>query len=349
MMDNTKCKDQCQEQDDALCEWSRDLNDSGKLLFDKCITPSMELKGNGNKELKEPGIVYVVFGLMLQALLLLSEFLSVDFMSRNQDRTQMITEEAFRILLMYLTLELLADMKYVLVMLMRDIGNIITSYFQVLLGDKGIGRKGNEFKPEFKKGQISLREDLDMRELIGNYESRPPQRIFITGSHDEDGKVGPSPVIRLEGPPWPEECFVSSLESTRVDDQIFDVNWTSEIKDKAIIDSGCSKSVAGSTWFEGFMETLSDQDKKAILKLESNAKFKFGGHGIYHSQALVTAPVYVGGKRIFIRFDVVETDIPLLISLKVMKKLEMNMHLLLGNLKLTTIQNTPTHFEKTAT
>ena len=158
-----------------------------------------------------------------------------------------------------------------------------------------------------------------------NDEPRHPNRIFITGLHDEDGEVGPSPVIGLEGPPRPEKSFVSSLESTRVDEQIFDVNWSSEIKDKAIIDSGCSKSVAGSAWFQGFMETLSDQDKKAIQKYESNAKFKFGGHGIYLSQALVIAPVYVGGKRIFIRFDIVETDIPLLISLKVMKRLEMNM------------------------
>ena len=114
----------------------------------------MELKGNGNKELKEPRIVYVVFGLMLQALLLLSEFLSMDFMSRKQDRTQMITEEAVRILLMYLTLKILADMKYAFVMLMRDIGNITTSYFQVLLGDKGIERKGNRHKMEIEKAPV---------------------------------------------------------------------------------------------------------------------------------------------------------------------------------------------------
>ena len=82
IMDITKCKDQCQEQEDALCEWSGGLNNSGKLLFDKCITPSMELKGNGNKESKEPRIVYVVFGLMLQALLVWIEILSICIVSR---------------------------------------------------------------------------------------------------------------------------------------------------------------------------------------------------------------------------------------------------------------------------
>ena len=175
-------------------------------------------------------------------------------------------------------------------------------------------------------------EDCAFSDDEDDNEPRHPNRIFVTAEAEADDGVGKSPVIRLDIPPHAEatidnrleESLVSSSESTRVDEQIFDVNWTSEIKDKAIIDSGCSKSVAGSAWFQGFMETLSTQDKKAILKCESGAKFKFGGHGIYQSQALVTAPVYVGGKRIFIRFDIVETDIPLLISLKVMKRLEMN-------------------------
>ena len=53
MMDNTKCKDQCQ--DDSPCVWPRDLNNPGKISIDKCIPPTMELKGNGNKERKETG------------------------------------------------------------------------------------------------------------------------------------------------------------------------------------------------------------------------------------------------------------------------------------------------------
>ena len=117
-MDNIKCKDQCQEQDDSLCAWPRalDLNNSGIISIDKCMPPSMELKGNRNKESKESRIVLVVFGLMLQALLVWNEFLSMDFMSMEQNRTQMITEEAVRILLLYLTLELLEDRKCVLLL-----------------------------------------------------------------------------------------------------------------------------------------------------------------------------------------------------------------------------------------
>ena len=97
-MKDNKCKDR--SQDNFYCSWPWEQNTSGKISIDKCIPPSMELKGNGNMESKESRIVLVVFGLMLQALLVWNEFLSLDFMSKEQDRTQMITEEAVRILLM---------------------------------------------------------------------------------------------------------------------------------------------------------------------------------------------------------------------------------------------------------
>merc|ERR1719232_1099768 len=125
-------------------------------------------------------------------------------------------------------------------------------------------------------------------------------------------------------PPHMNRIFVSKDSSFQVDENMFGVAWSSELKDQAIIDSGCSRSVCGVSWFQAFKRTLNDNDCKAISMVPSEAKFKFGGHGIYTSKALITAPVYVGGKRIFIRFDMVETDIPLLISLKVMKRLEMN-------------------------
>ena len=96
MMDNTKCKDQCQ--DDSPCVWPRDLNNPGKISIDKCIPPTMELKGNGNKERKETGIVFVVLGLVLQVSLLLSEILSMDFMSKEKDRTQMENVDVYKIL-----------------------------------------------------------------------------------------------------------------------------------------------------------------------------------------------------------------------------------------------------------
>ena len=186
MMDNIKCKDQCQ--DCVCCSWPRDLNNSGKIQIDICMPPTMDLKGNGNKESR---IVLVVFGLMLQALLVWNEFLSMDFMSMEQNRTQMITEEAVRILLLYLTLELLEDRKCVLLLrlLIKDFGKITESYFQMILGNKGIG--GRRCKSVFEKGQISLREHLDMpsfNSIEDDDDTRNPHRVFITGSNGEDGE-----------------------------------------------------------------------------------------------------------------------------------------------------------------
>ena len=108
MMDNTKCKVQCQH--DSSPAWSQDQDISGKNSIDNCIPPRMELNRYGNleheqKEQKEFRISLVVFGLIC------SEFLSMDFVSKEEDRTQMENVDAVMILFLYLTLELLSDMK----------------------------------------------------------------------------------------------------------------------------------------------------------------------------------------------------------------------------------------------
>ena len=102
------------------------------------------------------------------------------------------------------------------------------------------------------------------------------------------------------------------------------VHFTSSRSDHALIDTGCQKSCAGQAWFDTYKENLSQSERAMILEQVGNSSYKFGGAGIYRSQKLVIAPVYVGGARKVIKFDVVQTDIPLLLSLKMMQKLKMN-------------------------
>ena len=102
------------------------------------------------------------------------------------------------------------------------------------------------------------------------------------------------------------------------------VHFTSSRSDHALIDTGCQKSCAGQAWFDAYKANLSQSEKAMILEQVGSSSYKFGGAGIYKSQKLVIAPVYVGGARKVIKFDVVSTDIPLLLSLKMMQKLRMN-------------------------
>ena len=102
------------------------------------------------------------------------------------------------------------------------------------------------------------------------------------------------------------------------------VHFSSTQADHALIDTGCQKSVCGQTWFDTYKANLSTDERAMILEEVGTSAYKFGGHGVYKSVRLVIAPVYVGGSRKIIKFDVVNTEIPLLLSLKLMQKMNMN-------------------------
>ena len=87
-----------------------------------------------------------------------------------------------------------------------------------------------------------------------------------------------------------------------------------------ILDSGCSKNVCGLEWMEAYINTLSEDHLKHIKYEDSDAKFKFGNPTIYKSIHKVTFPANIGSKKIYITTDVIDVDIPLLISKKAMKK-----------------------------
>ena len=52
---------------------------------------------------------------------------------------------------------------------------------------------------------------------------------------------------------------------------------------KAIIDTGCSKTVCGELWLEMYLESLSKGDRNIFSK-NSTCKFKFGDGNIYESK-----------------------------------------------------------------
>ena len=87
-----------------------------------------------------------------------------------------------------------------------------------------------------------------------------------------------------------------------------------------VLDSGCSKNVCGLVWVEAYLDTLSVEDRKLVNYNDSDATFKFGNPTIYSSLYQITFPAKIGSKRVDIVADVIEVDIPLLISKVAMKK-----------------------------
>ena len=90
---------------------------------------------------------------------------------------------------------------------------------------------------------------------------------------------------------------------------------------RAIMDTGCSRALAGRKWIEAFYSQMSLDDLKQVQKCPSRATFKFRDGHVHKSNTTWIFPVYFGGLRKRITFDEVDASTPLLISLDIVKRL----------------------------
>ena len=87
-----------------------------------------------------------------------------------------------------------------------------------------------------------------------------------------------------------------------------------------VLDSGASGTVCGVKWYECFLETLPDKVRENIKVKEGKRNFKFGDGERLQSLYNVTLPCNIAGLRVDIITDVVDSDIPLLLSKVAMKR-----------------------------
>ena len=88
----------------------------------------------------------------------------------------------------------------------------------------------------------------------------------------------------------------------------------------AVLDSGASSTVCGTKWYKCFLETLTDAQKKKIVKRKGVRTFKFGDGNKLNSLYKVILPCVIADIEVSIVTDVVNADIPLLLSKDAMKK-----------------------------
>ena len=98
----------------------------------------------------------------------------------------------------------------------------------------------------------------------------------------------------------------------------------------ALLDSGCTKTVCGEQWLKVFLDTLSPNDVSSIITEKSNTVFKFGENKMIKSNRCVKIPVKIAETPVILSTDVIDYDIPLLLSKEAMKKaktqIDQNVH-----------------------
>lgn len=93
-----------------------------------------------------------------------------------------------------------------------------------------------------------------------------------------------------------------------------------EARKCAVLDSACSSTVCGAKWMDDYLQSLKHDERDKVVSYPSSKTFKFGGGERLKSSGCFDIPATVVGKEVTIRTDVVESDIPLLLSKDSMKK-----------------------------
>ena len=106
--------------------------------------------------------------------------------------------------------------------------------------------------------------------------------------------------------PHNSEVMVAQIHSSSFNDT----------ENAAVLDSACSSTVCGERWMLLYFEGIGMEAKLS----PSNRVFRFGGGETLRSLGTVRIPGVLAGQRVSINADVVKSDIPLLLSLKAMKK-----------------------------
>ena len=112
----------------------------------------------------------------------------------------------------------------------------------------------------------------------------------------------------------PSDCIVKDLKSEELGSLVF------ESLSCAIIDSGCTKTVVGRSWLNNYCDTLEEGQKKLMSTEKCSVPFRFGDGKQNISKEIVKIPGRIGKQNILIDANVVECELPLLLSKPSLKK-----------------------------
>ena len=116
---------------------------------------------------------------------------------------------------------------------------------------------------------------------------------------------GVSPVVTVEDP---NDVFVSE--------------FLGEVMNMAILDSGCTQTVCGEAWLNIFRDSLMKEVDDKLEVKPSERLFRFGDGVVIKSLGTIRIPVSLKSERgqIWINTDIIDKDLPLLMSRSSMKK-----------------------------
>ena len=93
-----------------------------------------------------------------------------------------------------------------------------------------------------------------------------------------------------------------------------------ECWNRAILDTGCSKTVCGQAWLKEYTKHLSAEDKKVFSSRPTTTTIVFGGDNEVRATKTCVLPVQFGQEKCALNVEVIPGKLPLLLSVKSMTK-----------------------------
>lgn len=129
---------------------------------------------------------------------------------------------------------------------------------------------------------------------------------------------------------WAKDCYLNERNKTEKSESVNITLFTNEKhKDEifmmeaygtAVIDTACTRTVCGKKWLDEYRYSLRESSDSMFTRTESNQQFKFGDGVEVKSIENIMIPALIGNTSCNISTEVVNCDIPLLLSKDSLKK-----------------------------
>ena len=158
---------------------------------------------------------------------------------------------------------------------------------------------------------------------IYHWANKCPHRVSQSNKVSSTSE-NPTCQSNCENPTLVSEHFVmcqSQLNSSDGVSHLLSETWNS-----AILDCGATKTVAGNEWFNNFYNSLPECEKSKVKYEKSTSIFRFGDGERVASDRNVKIPTTIGKKSVTISVDLIDKDVPLLLSRESMKNAKMELN-----------------------
>ena len=185
----------------------------------------------------------------------------------------------------------------------------IRSHFSHRRGNRGKSRGGNQRNQNKGRSSYNATQSHQVPERrLNRYGSTCAicKSIYHWAKECPDKNKQPTPILKVD-------------HELVIDDEHLVYNAFSDTKNLGIIDSGAAKTVCGQKWYEVYESSLMKEEKDLIKEEESKCTFRFGDGAIVKSEIAKVFPTKICGQDVYIKANIVENDIPLLISKMTLK------------------------------